>query len=225
MALKKGFLYQLSLLLVPPLYRLLTGLLFATCRLERHGYEHYRNCISSGKPFIIAFWHYGLFYIISRSEGIEYVAMVSPSKDGEYISRTLNSMGVETVRGSKKGGGIAALKSLMRSMKEGKTAALVADGSQGPARKAQPGSILLASRTGAPIICGAWGASRYRAFKSWDRTALPMPFAKISMWYGEPLHVPKKLDSEGLEKYRLILENRLNEQYHKAWAEFGVEEH
>lgn len=225
MALKKGFLYQLSLLLVPPLYRLLTGLLFATCRLEKHGYEHFQNCARSGKPFIVAFWHYGMFYIISRSEGVDYVAMVSSSKDGEYISRTLNFMGVGTVRGSRSKGGVAALKGLIRSMKAGKTAALIADGSQGPARKAQAGSILLAGMTGAPIICMGWGASRYRAFKSWDRTALPMPFAKIGMWYGEPLHVPKKLGSEGLEKYRLILEKRLNEQYHKAWAEFGVDEH
>lgn len=225
MAVKKGFLYQFSLFIVPPLFRLLTGVLFASCRVERHGFENFRKCAESGQPFIVAFWHYGLFFNISRSEGLKYVGMVSPSRDAEYVSRTLHSMGVETVRGSRSKGGLGAMRGILRAIKKGRTAVLVADGSQGPARKVQAGAILLAAMTGAPIIGVGWGANRYRAFKSWDRTALPMPFARISLWYSVPLSVPRKPDGETIERYSRILEERLNDLYEKSWGEFGIENH
>ncbi len=217
---------QRVLLAVAPLvYRGLTSLLFASCRVKIHGFKDYQNWVRSNKPFILVFWHYGLLFDMTRDEGVEFAAMVSASRDGEFISRTLNAMGIVTVRGSRNRGGLAALKGLLRYLKQGKTAALVADGSQGPARVMQPGAILLASRTGAPIVGMGWGASRYKAFGSWDRTALPLPFARIGLWYSEPLQVPPELDADGIEKYRLIMEERLNDLYRQSWEEFGVEEH
>lgn len=211
--------------MVPPTYRLITGLLFASCRVKIHNFEFYIDCVKTGKPFILVFWHYGLLFDMTRNAGVEFAAMVSASRDGELISRTLNSMGIATVRGSRNKGGTAAMKGLLRYLKQGKTAALVADGSQGPARIMQPGAILLASRTGLPIIAMGWGASRYRAFNSWDRTALPLPFARIGLWYSESLQVPPRLDNAGIEKYRLIMEKRLNELYYESWGEFGIKEH
>ena len=187
----KGLKQRLILAAAPPLYRLLTGLLFASCRVQRHGFEHYQACAASGRAFIVVFWHYGLLFNITRDEGVEFAAMVSASRDGEYISRTLNSMGVVTVRGSRNNRGLAAMKGLLRHLRQGRTAALVADGSQGPARVMQPGAVLLASRTGAPIIGLGWGANHYKTFNSWDRTALPLPFARIGLWYSEPLQVPE----------------------------------
>jgi lysophospholipid acyltransferase (LPLAT)-like uncharacterized protein len=224
MALKK-LQQQILLALIPPVYRLLTGLLFASCRIKIHDFKFYQECVKTGKPFIVVFWHYGLLLDMTRNTGIEFAAMVSASRDGEYISRTLNSMGIVTVRGSRNKGGLGAMKKLLRYLKQGKTAALVADGSQGPARIMQPGAILLASRTGLPVIAIGWGANRYKAFRSWDRISLPLPFARVALWYSEPLQVPPKLDTAGIEKYRQIMEERLNDLYHKSWGEFGIKEH
>ncbi|HID03684.1 MAG TPA: hypothetical protein EYP18_10825, partial [Desulfobacterales bacterium] len=113
----------------------------------------------------------------------------------------------------------------IRNMRDGRNAGIVADGSQGPARVVQAGSIVLSSRAGVPILPMVWSCNRYKRFGSWDGTALPLPFSKIDFFYGEPLIVPPKIKSEEMEKQRLILENRLNNLYAKAWALQDKTEH
>lgn len=220
-----GLFYRFSLWVVPLLFRLLSFVLFATCRVQQRGHEHFTRLAGSGLPFIVSFWHYGVIYIVYQARKIPYVAMVSASRDGEYVSRILQSKGFATVRGSRNRGAIGALKGLMKEMAQGKSAVLVADGSQGPARKAQAGTILLASRTGAPILPVGWAADRYKSFRSWDRTAIPLPFSRVVLWFGEPISVPRELHSVELEEYRLRLEQALNDLYEKSWGEFGRKEH
>ncbi|MBI5557314.1 MAG: lysophospholipid acyltransferase family protein [Deltaproteobacteria bacterium] len=222
---KEGLLYRLSLWAAPLLFRVVSLALFATCRVERRGYGHFQGLAEAATPFIVSFWHYGVIYIVYQARDIPYVAMVSASKDGEYVSRILQGKGFSTVRGSRNKGAVGALKGLIREMAKGKTAVLVADGSQGPARKAQAGTILLAARTGAPIVPLGWAADRCISFRSWDKTALPLPFSKVVMWYGEPIAVPRDLTGEVLEEYRLRLEQALDLIYEKSWGEFGKREH
>ncbi len=225
MAVKDDFWYRFSLVVVPPVYGFITRLLFGSCRIIYQNRDIFINGVRAPEPCIVAFWHYSLFYIIHDSGWAKWAAMVSGSKDGEYIARVLAGKGVTPVRGSRTRRGIGALREMEEAMKNGMNAALVADGSQGPPRIAQAGMIFLASRTGAPIIPMAWGADRYWTFRSWDRTVLPKPFARISMFYDEPFMVPPGLKSKELEKYRLELEERLNRLYEKAWGVFGKKEH
>lgn len=221
-----GPLYRASLALVPPLYCALSHLLFATCREERHGDEHYQELMRSGEPFIACFWHYSLAAVIQQIEGKNWVAMVSASKDAEYVSAILNRMGLATVRGSRGKGGLAALKEMIVAVKaQGRKAAIVADGSQGPPLKVQAGVILLASKAGIPILPIAMAADRYWAFRSWDRTVLPKPLARLALCFEAPLTVPAAIKSQELEQYRLQLEGRMLELYAKAWGLFGVSGH
>jgi lysophospholipid acyltransferase (LPLAT)-like uncharacterized protein len=221
-----NFLTRFSLAAVPPLYQLVTGLLFKSYRLEEEGIAYRDQCYAAG-PFIVACWHYSIYYNIRYNFNRPLVAMVSASRDGEYVARVLERLGHATVRGSKGKGkqGFRALLEMAQWMARGRMAAIVADGSQGPAREAQPGAIILASRTGAPILPTAWSADRYHAFGSWDRSVLPYPFARLNMCYGEPLIVAPKIQGEELEQKRLELEKRLNDLYAKAWSRFGRKEH
>ena len=226
MAIKRGWGYRLTLALAPLIYKIVSRILFATCRAKFSISQGLVALEKSGTPWIAAFWHYSIFYVVHRSRGNRWVAMVSGSSDGEYISRILQGMGYETVRGSKGKGGLGALRGMVSAIRKRKlNGAIVADGSQGPARKVQAGVILLASKTGAPIVPMTWAADRYFVFKSWDRTVLPKPFARIKMYYDEPFLVPEKLSSDELEEYRLILEQQLNDLYQKVWQEFGLLAH
>lgn len=226
MPVKKKLGYRLSLALAPLLNRLILGTIFLTCRVTVLGGENPARFDKLGRPFILAIWHYGVLYGIQLYRGRKWVAIISASGDGEYISRILESGGVECVRGSRHHGGISALKGMVAAVgKRGRNAALVADGSQGPPRQVQAGAILLASKTGAPIIPVTWGADRYFRFRSWDRTIIPKPFARMTVKWGEPLEVPTGLKSDGVEEYRLRLEQRLNADYREIWAGFGKEEH
>lgn len=227
MSVRKKLLYRLSLAIGPLIFGLLTRLLFATCRIRWVGREHLQEMDREERPLIAAFWHYGVFLILHLSRGKrKWVAMVSASKDGEYVARIVESFGFETVRGSRNRGGIGALKGMVKAVKErGLSAAIVADGSQGPPLVAQPGAVLLASHSGVDILPVGWAADRYWSFRSWDRTVLPKPFARIVVEVGEPLPVPGGLGSEGLEDARLDLDRRLSAIYRRCWATFGREAH
>jgi hypothetical protein len=226
MPVEKKLGYRIGLALAPVLYKFITKLLFLSCRIEVRGLENIEELDRNNQLFIAAFWHYGLFYIMELAQDRSLVAMVSASEDGEYIAKILESAGFETVRGSRNRGAIAALRGLVSAvLKRGRTAAIVADGSQGPPLEAQAGAVLLASKTGVPIMPYGWGADRYFTFRSWDRTVLPKPFARIFLKIGDPLVVPPNLKSAGLEEYRLKLEKQLKENYAEVWGHFGIKEH
>jgi lysophospholipid acyltransferase (LPLAT)-like uncharacterized protein len=151
--------------------------------------------------------------------------MVSASGDAEFVARILARQGGASVRGSRNRGGLAALKGLIGLMRQGYNAVIVADGSKGPARVMQAGAVLLASKSIAPILPMAVAADRYWTFRSWDRTLLPKPFARLDLWYGEPMTVPEKAGAEEIERCRLEMEQRLNGLYAQAWGELGKDGH
>ncbi|MCX5863518.1 MAG: lysophospholipid acyltransferase family protein [Deltaproteobacteria bacterium] len=224
MAVKNGFFYRLLLVVVPWLYAGVSRVLFATCRVRVHGAENLERCEAK---CVAVFWHYSVFPIIAVNRGRDrgWAAMVSASDDAEFVARILARQGVVSVRGSRHRGGLAALKGLIGLMHQGYNAVIVADGSKGPAKVMQAGAILLASKSAAPILPMAVAADRYWVFRSWDRTLLPKPFARLDLWYGEPMIVPEKAGAEEIERCRLEMEQRLNGLYAQAWAELGKSGH
>lgn len=212
--------YRFSLAVVPPLYVGISRLWFATCRLATRDARYLDEAREQG-AVIVPFWHYSIFYMLHHLRQYPGVALVSASRDGEYIARIAQRLNFTTVRGSSHRQGVGALKGLLKAMKEGRHVGLVADGSQGPARRVQPGAVFLASKTGAPMLPMVWATNRCKVFRSWDRTVLPLPFSRIVMRYGKPMHVPKNLNDDGIEQYRLLLEEKMNEMYEQVWQEFG----
>ncbi len=221
----EGLLNTLLLRVVPVTLALLMRLWFATCRVRVHNLDNFLDPKKTGKPVIASFWHYSIIHFFYFVRGNRVTAMVSASRDGEYIARLARQFGYTAARGSRNNKGVEGLKVLFRAIRSGDNCALVADGSQGPPRVAQPGAILLASRSGAPILPMVWSAERYFTIRSWDRTVIPKPFSRIDYYYGEPLFVPADLKAEGIEEYRLLLEQRLNLLYAEAWGQYNKSEH
>lgn len=221
----EGALNSILVRLVPRLVAQVMRVWFLTCRVRVHGPEHFLDPKKTGRPIIASFWHYSLVYIFYFLRKQSATVMVSASRDGEYVARLAHEFNFATARGSRNNKGVEALKGLLRVLKAQDSVALVADGSQGPPRIAQSGAILLASRTGTPIQPMAWSASRYFTIRSWDRTAVPKPFSRIDYFFGEPMIVPPELKAEGIEEYRLLLEERLNALYRNAWGQYNREGH
>lgn len=221
----KENLHRIAVVILPLLCAWLIKAWFSSCRLSVHGKKNREKAEGLNKPIIGTFWHYGIagqFYVLRNESS---TALVSASKDGEYIARLAGHFGLNTVRGSRNKGGISALKGLLKVLRSGSNVGIVADGSQGPPRVVQAGSILLASKTGAPILPMVWSASQYYTVSSWDRTVIPRPFSRMHFFYGEPLMVPEKLTPSLTEEYRLLLEKRLNILYEEAWRMCGKSEH
>jgi lysophospholipid acyltransferase (LPLAT)-like uncharacterized protein len=85
------------------------------------------------------------------------------------------------------------------------------------------GSVLLAQKAEVPLIPVAWGADRCWVLNSWDRYLVPKPFARIAIFYAEPLWIPLNVKGDGLEEYRKLLENRLNNAVRWCDEQFGAE--
>jgi hypothetical protein len=91
--------------------------------------------------------------------------------------------------------------------------------------KLQPGAVMLAAKSGSPLMPVVWAAKRYKAFNSWDRTVLPLPFTRIILEYGTLIWVKPKLTAEIVEQHRQQLEANMNNMYRQLWQEFGRKEH
>ena len=134
-------------------------------------------------------------YIFSGWDG---AILVSRSNDGEIIARILQRQGHETIRGSTAKGGLRALATLIKRLKaRPRPGVIIPDGPQGPRFKVQPGVIILAKKTGYPIIPVTYSARWMKVFKSWDRFILPCPVYALSpgvrrtrVWYRRTRTIP-----------------------------------
>ncbi|MEE4166589.1 MAG: lysophospholipid acyltransferase family protein, partial [Desulfocapsaceae bacterium] len=198
---------------------------FATCRVTVHGWDFRRTVEEKNKAVIAIFWHYSLLYIFYHLRKVPAAVLVSASEDGDYIAALATNLKFKTVRGSRNRRGLRALKDLISCLEHGEHIGIVADGSQGPPLVVQPGAILMASRTGSPILPLSWSSSRYVTFHSWDRTVLPLPFSQVHLCYGEPVYIPSGISSDELELYRGQLEEQMKALYRQAWSHFDKENH
>jgi lysophospholipid acyltransferase (LPLAT)-like uncharacterized protein len=121
--------------------------------------------------------------------------LVSQSRDGELIARTVGWLGIDCSRGSSSRGGIAGLRTLLRKAGEGWDLAFTPDGPRGPVREVQPGVILAAAASGLPIQPVALAATREKLLHSWDRFVVPLPLSTVHFVYGEPLAVERRGDT------------------------------
>lgn len=208
-AAKHGGLEELKWKLVGIFGRLVIDLLFRTTRIESLGLEKAKPLIDSRK-FIFAFWHSRILLVSYLYKGWDAAILVSRSGDGEFIARVIQQQGHEAIRGSTTRGGLRALAGLIRCLKQRRRpAGVIPDGPQGPRFIVQPGVIMLAKKTGYPIVPVSYSAKKIKIFSSWDRFILPYPFTACRMIYGDPVHVPEGSDRNAEESYRLRLESEL----------------
>ena len=203
--------------IIPSVGMVIIYLLGMTYRKKIEGGEIEQSLFAQGIPPIYALWHGRLFYwsYFYRGQGRIH-CLVSPSSDGEIIASLLRLFGLNVIRGSSFKGGTKAFRGLIRTVKGGNSAAIIADGSRGPALKVQEGVIHLAMLSGVPILPITYGAERALVLKSWDRFMIPWPFSRVAVIFGDPVYVRRDLTEEQLEEKRLELEQRLNEITKKA---------
>ena len=171
-------------------------------------------------PHLAALFHESLVVAawLYRDQG--YSAAVSRSRDGSLISSTLDWLGfAESARGSSSRGGSAALASLVRSLGAGTTVAVLVDGPRGPARIAKPGIAALARLSARPVQPVAVAASPALRLRSWDRSLVPLPFARVVCAYGEPIPPDEVADKKAGERvYAARVEERLSALHAEADA-------
>ncbi len=161
--------------------------------------------------YILTLWHDRIFYLFYHlRRHPDYHLLISPSEDGDLLARLAVLMGYSVTRGSTYKKAVPAARALIKTLRREDRIIIIADGSRGPRCKAQPGSLQLASVTGAPIIPITFGAENKIVFNSWDRFILPLPFTRCNLNFGPPILVPPKVDEDTLQKKQQELEDALN---------------
>lgn len=190
---------------------LLINLIGRTTRFEVDGWEHWEAASSNGHLPIYAFWHnrvfLGTYYF--RNRGI--VVMTSKSFDGEYIARFIQRFGYGAARGSSTRGGTGALVEMIRLMRAGRPAGFTIDGPKGPRYVAKMGAVLLAKKTGHPILPFTVIARRWWQVNSWDHFQIPWPFSQARISLATPIFVPPDANEGDLIAKRDELQRALDE--------------
>jgi lysophospholipid acyltransferase (LPLAT)-like uncharacterized protein len=162
---------------------LVIRLLGLTWRVRREGNADFDERLKRGDAFIIVFWHGEIVPVawVHRHRGI--CPLISRHADGEVIARIVEGLGYRTARGSTSKGGVRALLETARLLDEGITVGFTPDGPRGPRHEFAPGALIVAQRTGRPIIALSASASRAWRLSSWDRHLVPKPFATVTIRY------------------------------------------
>ena len=152
--------------------------------------------IKSGNPIIFAFWHGHELAMISFSKHYKFATMTSISPDGQLMAKVLNWMGAKTSHGSSSRNAVQGLKGLIRLAKTGYIPVVPVDGPRGPIYEPKPGVFELSRLLGAKIYPGGVAVSSSFLFKkSWNKTFLPYPFARVHLHWAESLPpITKEVD-------------------------------
>jgi lysophospholipid acyltransferase (LPLAT)-like uncharacterized protein len=184
-----------------------------TLRYQREGFGPIERLKSQRQLLVYAIWHDELFPLMHLHRGERVIAVVSQSRDGELLARTLAFNGFLLARGSSSRGGLKALISAQRQMhKMGSDAVFTVDGPRGPRHKVKEGAVYLADRAAAHIVPVRVRMAPIKIFhKAWDRFQLPLPFARCLVRYGPPYKPDLAERTEDtLKRETSILEARLN---------------
>ncbi len=193
----------------------LIQLIGRTTRIQCVNNNLIETICQKNNPCIFSIWHSRLMLPVYPFRNKNLAALVSRSKDGEYITQLMNRFGFQTARGSASRYGAEGLLGLLHWLKHNGDAVVTPDGPRGPREKVRAGVIQLAKLSGAPIIPTGFSCTRNHRFNSWDRFMLPLPFGKIYLVTGETIHVPENADKAVLEECRL----RLEKEMHRITAE------
>ncbi|MDX2478827.1 MAG: lysophospholipid acyltransferase family protein [Desulfuromusa sp.] len=210
---------RLLLKFVPRIASGVMRLLDLSLKKEILGVDHLHRTWERDEQAIIPFWHDQLFLLVFGYPGNHAKLLVSSSKDGELLARTMKYFDHDTVRGSSSRGGRAAFKEMLDLCKEKADIALTPDGPRGPRHELKDGVIQLARMSGRPVIPMAFVCNRGHRFKSWDRFLFPYPFARGIYSFGKPLYFDKL---EGIDVFRERLKDAMQENQQQAEACLGA---
>lgn len=149
-------------------------------------------------PVIFACLHRDFLPAITYVRPAAVVLLVSNSPDGDILVRTLKDRNYDFVRGSTGADGGRAFVAVRRLLAQGRNVGLAVDGPEGPFGAIHEGVLLLARLTGAPIVPLVARAAHPVILPTWDRTVVPLPFSRVEIQRGEPLHMAADLDETGL---------------------------
>jgi lysophospholipid acyltransferase (LPLAT)-like uncharacterized protein len=216
-----SFKKRLTIRLADLAFYTLINLIGRTIKFEVTGWENHEHVISDGHLPIYVFWHERIFLTTYWWRDRRIVVLTSKSFDGEYIARFIQRFGYGAVRGSSTRGGVGAVVEMVRLMRNGCTTAFTIDGPKGPPRVAKLGAVLLAKKSGHPIMPVTMALERRWIAPTWDSFQVPKPFSRACVFVAPPIYVAADADEAQLLAKNELLQSTLDEltERGEAWRE------
>src|SRR5215813_1557122 len=189
---------------------LLIKLIGRTVKFEVDGWENWQAAMRDNQMPIYTFWHNRVFLATYFWQRRAIVVMTSRSFDGEYIARFIQRFGYGAARGSSSRGATGAVVEMVRLMRAGCPTAFTIDGPRGPRYVAKMGAVLLAKKTGNPMLPFTIAAENFWETRSWDRGQIAKPFTKATLLIAPPIEVPAQADEATLNAKRDELQAALD---------------
>ncbi|MEZ5977505.1 MAG: lysophospholipid acyltransferase family protein [Planctomycetota bacterium] len=182
--------------------------LHRTWRFEVRGAEHLAACDAGGGALLLL-WHGRMLVGMTYHANRGYSVLVSHAKDGEIMHRLLRAVGYGTIRGSTSRGAPRALREMIRELREGRFVVVTPDGPRGPRHSITEGLAYMSKATGLPLLPIGLAADRAWQVSSWDAFAIPKPFARIAILYGEPIAIDRRADDAEMERFTIDVRERM----------------
>lgn len=149
-------------------------------------------------PVIYALWHCHVFFMpmLRRYERRSVAVLLSSHRDARIVGVAARLRGVHLVEGSSTRGGMQAYRQLLRCLQQGQSVVITPDGPRGPARSVKSGLIQLARQSGHVVVPVSLACSSQRQLRSWDRSIVPLPFARHVLALGAPRCCSPEADFE-----------------------------
>ena len=202
-------------------------LFWASCRVQRLGFERARAAVGESRVLIPVFWHQHLLFGVRalldlQPDGLRVGFLISPSVDGTAPAMLAQRLGGHVIRGSSTHTGARALRDFYETIvKQQVSPAITPDGPRGPVHEFKPGAVLLAQVTGKPILPVSVAAATAVRFRTWDQFELPLPFCRVVIAYGEPVRMPRGLDAESLASMQVEMGRKLQDLQVEAREALG----
>ena len=151
------------------------------------------------QPVVFVLWHNRLFTAAEmfrrHRRKRDVYALVSTSRDGAWLEAFFSHAGLRSVRGSSHKRGREAAHGLVEAVQAGHDIGITPDGPRGPMYQFKPGGLVIARRTGAPVVLLGSAYEAVWQVPSWDQFYLPHPFSRVRVAYD--VITPEEITSNG----------------------------
>ena len=207
-----------SLLRSAPVQRALAWVIAVYIRLVWHsgrwevrGEQPRDDLARAGTPVIVGLWHNRILMMpyAWRGQRSSIQMLVSAHRDGMMVTRTMalfNMIGIPVGKGAARAG---AVKTALRTLKEGRILGITPDGPRGPRMRVKAGITDIARLSGATIVPVTYAARWRLTVDSWDRFVVPLPFSRGLVLWGDPIPMPEGTDPAAWEAARLTVEDAM----------------
>lgn len=135
----------------------------------------------SGDPVVYCVWHRDVFAAGAWLRNLPVTSLVSASRDGDFLVGVLSGGAMDFARGSDSRRSLSGARSMLRTLRSGRSVATTWDGPRGPAGTKKTGPAWLARESSAPLVELRFGYGAHLRLGDWSRLRIPLPWTKIDV--------------------------------------------